>query len=120
MAKYKAYNYDQLVMIPISLETQLEPGTLEYTINELVENELDLSVFEELNHAKLREHIERVGVLFYERAQQGAAMKKGWQSRNLGELCEVIGGGTPRKDKPAYYSGKIPWATVRDMRQEVP
>ena len=46
MAKYKAYNYDQLVMIPISLETQLEPGTLEYTINELVENELDLSVFE--------------------------------------------------------------------------
>ncbi|MEI7936301.1 MAG: restriction endonuclease subunit S [Verrucomicrobiota bacterium] len=80
---------------------------------------IDLSVFEELNHAKLREHIERVGVLFYERVQQGAAVKKGWQSRNLGELCEVIGGGTPRKDKPAYYSGKIPWATVRDMRQEV-
>lgn len=46
MAKYKAYNYDQLVMLPISLENQLEPGTLEYTINELVENELDLSVFE--------------------------------------------------------------------------
>ena len=46
MPRYKAYNYDQLVMIPISLENQLEPGTLEYTINELVENELDLSVFE--------------------------------------------------------------------------
>ncbi len=46
MAKYKPYNYDQLVMIPISLENQLEPGTLEYTINELVENNIDLSVFE--------------------------------------------------------------------------
>ena len=46
MPRYKAYDYDQLVMIPISLENQLEPGTLEYTINELVENELDLSVFE--------------------------------------------------------------------------
>ena len=46
MAKYKAYNYDQLVMIPISLENQLEPGTLEYTINELVEKNIDLSVFE--------------------------------------------------------------------------
>jgi hypothetical protein len=34
MAKYKPYNFDQLVMIPISLEDQLEPGTLEYTINE--------------------------------------------------------------------------------------
>lgn len=46
MPRYKAYDYDQLVMIPISLENQLEPGTLEYTINELVENKLDLSVFE--------------------------------------------------------------------------
>ena len=27
---------------------------------------IDLSIFNELNHAKLREHIERVGVLFYE------------------------------------------------------
>jgi transposase len=46
MAKYKSYNYDQLVMIPISLEDQLEPGTLEYTINELVEKNIDLTVFE--------------------------------------------------------------------------
>jgi type I restriction enzyme, S subunit len=46
-------------------------------------------------------------------------MKNGWQMSNLGDLCEVIGGGTPSKDQPAFYSGKIPWATVRDMRQEV-
>lgn len=44
MPRYKAY--DQLVMIPISLENQLEPGTLEYTINELVENKPDMSVFD--------------------------------------------------------------------------
>jgi len=29
---------------------------------------IDISVFNELNHEKLREHIERLGVLFYERA----------------------------------------------------
>ncbi|MFH2103039.1 MAG: transposase, partial [Chloroflexota bacterium] len=46
MAKYKAYDYDQMVMIPITLQNQLEPGTLEYTINELVEKNIDLSVFE--------------------------------------------------------------------------
>ena len=46
MPRYKAYDYDQLVMIPLSLENQLEPGTLEYTIHELVENKLDVSVFE--------------------------------------------------------------------------
>ena len=31
----------------------------------------------------------------------------------------MIGGGTPSKDKAAYYVGDIPWATVRDMRSEV-
>src|SRR5450830_1113367 len=29
---------------------------------------IDLSVFDDLDHAKLREHIERVGVVFYEHA----------------------------------------------------
>ena len=46
-------------------------------------------------------------------------MKKGWQTKTLGDLCDVVGGGTPSKDKPAFYSGEIPWATVRDMRQDV-
>ena len=46
MAKFKPYNYDQLVMLPISLQDQLEPGTLEHTINVLVEKHIDLSVFE--------------------------------------------------------------------------
>jgi len=46
-------------------------------------------------------------------------VKNGWQTRSLGELCEVIGGGTPPKDEPAFYGGEIPWATVRDMRQDV-
>jgi type I restriction enzyme S subunit len=46
-------------------------------------------------------------------------MKSGWTRKNLGDLCQVIGGGTPSKDKAKYYSGDIPWATVRDMRSEV-
>ena len=32
---------------------------------------IDLSVFDKLNHAELEEHIERVGVLFYDRKKQG-------------------------------------------------
>ena len=46
MAKYKPNNEDQMVMLPISLQDQLVPGTLEYTINELVEKHIDLSVFD--------------------------------------------------------------------------
>ena len=47
MAKYKPSNEDQMVMLPISLQDQLVPGTLEYTINRLVDENIDLSVFDE-------------------------------------------------------------------------
>jgi transposase len=46
MAKFKPLNEDQLVMLPISLQDQLVPGTLEHTISELVEKHVDLSVFD--------------------------------------------------------------------------
>ncbi len=46
MAKYKPTNEDQMVMLPISLQNQLVPGTLEHTINRLVDENIDLSVFD--------------------------------------------------------------------------
>lgn len=46
MAKYKAYDYAQTVLVAVSLEDQLEPGTLEHTIHYVVENRLDLSEFD--------------------------------------------------------------------------
>ncbi len=46
MAKYKAYDYSQRVMLPVSLEEQLMPGTLEFAIHTLVEDRMDLSVFD--------------------------------------------------------------------------
>jgi hypothetical protein len=42
MAKYKQYDYKQLVILPISLEDQLAPGTLEFAIHTLVETRVDL------------------------------------------------------------------------------
>lgn len=47
MAKYKRYDYSQRVLIPVSLEDQLMPGTLEFAIHTLVEGRMDLSVFDE-------------------------------------------------------------------------
>jgi transposase len=47
MAKYKSYDYSQMVMLPVSLEDQLMPGTLEFAIHTLVETRMDLSRFED-------------------------------------------------------------------------
>jgi transposase len=45
MARYKAYDYSQMTMVPVILEEQLEPGTLEYAIHHIVEDHLNLSIF---------------------------------------------------------------------------
>jgi len=47
MAKYKKYNYSQMVMLPVSLQDQLMPGTLEHTIHDVVEKKVDLSIFDD-------------------------------------------------------------------------
>lgn len=46
MAKYKSYNYSQSVLIPVSLEEQLMPGTLEFAIHTLVETRMNTSIFD--------------------------------------------------------------------------
>ena len=47
MARYKPYDYDQLMMVPVSLEEQLMPGTLECAIHHVVEERLDLRIFDD-------------------------------------------------------------------------
>ena len=46
MAKFKRYDYSQKVLIPVFLEEQLAPGTLEFAIHTLIETRMDMSVFE--------------------------------------------------------------------------
>jgi transposase len=47
MAKYKPYTYKQMVMLSVSLEDQIVPGTLEFAIHMLVEERMDVSRFDE-------------------------------------------------------------------------
>src|SRR5512137_1853452 len=46
MAKFKTYDYRQRVLLPVSLEEQLMPGTLEFAIHTLVEKRLDMAIFD--------------------------------------------------------------------------
>lgn len=43
----------------------------------------------------------------------------GWQIKTLGDVCNLIGGGTPAKKNEDFYKGEISWATVRDMNVDV-
>jgi len=50
MAKYKHYDYSQRVLVPVALEEQLMPGTLEFAIHTLVQTRIDMSIFEHRYH----------------------------------------------------------------------
>jgi type I restriction enzyme S subunit len=39
-----------------------------------------------------------------------------WPEVSLGNHVDFIGGGTPSRDRPDYWGGNIPWASVKDLR----
>lgn len=47
MPRYKDYDYRQMKILPVSFDRQILPGTFEHSLTELIEHELDLSVFDE-------------------------------------------------------------------------
>ncbi len=46
MARYKEYDYTQGKFIPVHFDKQVLPGTFEYTLHYLIDNEIDLSIFD--------------------------------------------------------------------------
>ena len=50
MARYKHYDYRQTKMLPVSYERQILPGTFEHTLSYLIDEKIDLSVFESRYH----------------------------------------------------------------------
>ena len=45
-------------------------------------------------------------------------MKKGWPTRDLGEVCKTASGGTPLKSRKEYYEGgNIPWLLSGEVDQ---
>ena len=71
----------------------------------LLPYKIDLSVFDYLDNANLRDHIERVGVVFYER--EISRLPKGWEIRKLGEVCDFQRGLTYSKNDEVDFSENI-------------
>lgn len=44
---------------------------------------------------------------------------KNFKKYSIGDICKIIGGGTPSKANLDFYKGNIPWATVRDMNVDI-
>ena len=69
--------------------------------------------------AKTEQNLKNARELFDSYLQQVFSQRgEGWTSACLGDVCHIVGGGTPSKSNDDFYTGNIPWATVRDMKNE--
>lgn len=46
----------------------------------------------------------------------GNGLPKGWRAAELGEICEIVNGSTPKRTKE-YWGGSICWITPTDLGQ---
>ena len=42
-------------------------------------------------------------------------IREGWREVRLGDMMEIIGGGTPKTNIPEYWNGDIPWLSPPDF-----
>lgn len=47
MARYKEYDYKQAKLLPVFFHKQIQPGTFEFTLSYLIDNKIDMSIFED-------------------------------------------------------------------------
>jgi type I restriction enzyme S subunit len=40
-----------------------------------------------------------------------------WEVKRLGEICQIVSGGTPSTAVPAFWNGEIPWCTPTDITE---
>lgn len=43
------------------------------------------------------------------------AMKQGWEIKKLGEVCDIVGGSTPKTGEPSYWDGVHYWITPAEL-----
>lgn len=41
---------------------------------------------------------------------------EGWEARRVGDFCDILSGGTPRKSEAHFWTGDIPWVSGKDLK----
>jgi len=87
MARYKPYDANQVSLVPVSFREQILPGSFEYALNEIVDEHIDMRVFEK------RYKNDETGCLAYDPAILLKIVLFGYykgmiSSRRLAEACE--------------------------------
>lgn len=100
--------------IDIALKGDISPTLIAHLKEELEDSTLpyfcDIISYEKAPK-KLKESIDSHALPLYTKEEQ-------WQEVRLGEVVEIIGGGTPKTSIAEYWNGDIPWLSIADFNND--
>ena len=87
------------------------------TYDDLIENyRRRIALLEEAARLLYREWFVHLRFPGHEHVKVIDGLPVGWDRRTFDDVCDAVGGGTPKTSKPEYwYDGDIPWFTPTDI-----
>lgn len=100
-----------------SLNIQEKISSILNSYDDLIENNLRrIELLEEAAQLLFREWFVYLRFPGHEHTKIANGVPEGWAKRNIGEICQAVGGGTPSTKRSDYWEdGNITWITPTDI-----
>lgn len=108
----------------LSFGFQVPPLTVQQRVSEVIgayddlidTNRRRIALLEEAARLLYREWFVHFRFPGHEHAPLTDGLPEGWERQTFDDVCETIGGGTPKTEKPEFWNdGDIPWYTPTDI-----
>ena len=97
-------------------KTKSVPGSLNTLRNSVLKQALEGKLVpQDLNDESAEILLKRIHKDFKELILKNDRLPKGWTKTSVGQLYDIIGGGTPSTKIEKYWKGSIPWISSADI-----
>jgi type I restriction enzyme S subunit len=119
-AAQPSLNRNFVHVVSVTIPGSKEQGAIAEILSaydELIENNRRrIALLEEAAQMLYREWFVRFRFPGHEHVKIIDGIPEGWERRTFHDVCDAIGGGTPKTSKPEYWNdGDIPWYTPTDI-----
>ena len=106
------------ILRPADLEEQRQIGTYFRTLDHLITlHQRKCETLQKLKKSMLQKMFPKNGSCFPE--IRFAGFTDAWELRKLGEIADIVGGGTPSTSNPDYWDGDIDWYAPAEISEQI-
>ena len=120
--KFDAYQRTYLISSKNpNYETKYLYYAIQLKLKQMQNNNKRIKILEQMAEELYKEWFVRFRYPGYEKYKMKDGIPGDWKVSKIGDVCEVIGGGTPSTKIDEYWDGDIPWITPADLaKHEIP